>query len=344
MNYRPWLVALVMSLGVFWSTLLFAVDWQAFKKDFLSEDGRVIDHYQHQRSHSEGQGYGLLLAIGSNDREAFDLIWAWTKNNLQVRESDHLFAWSWGNRDGSWSVLDYNNATDGDQLIAWALFQAYERWGIEEYRESALEITDSIRELLVWRREERSCLIPGYYGFDADKSLVLNPSYFIFTALQKFADYDRKDFWENVYQDSLTILKESLVSPLELPPDWIRLNAGKIETDTTRSEKFGFEAIRIPLYLAWDKRLDAVPGINGLLDLTNQLGFVPLWVNLVQAGTSLEPGPAGFQAVMARVAEDSGRAELARSLWENARSRAESEKENYYSRVLYLLARLEFSP
>ena len=47
-----------------------AFTWHDYKERFLLQDGRIIDTYQHNRSHSEGQGYGMLLAIANRDRQA----------------------------------------------------------------------------------------------------------------------------------------------------------------------------------------------------------------------------------------------------------------------------------
>jgi len=44
----------------------------------------------------------MLRAVWSNDRDTFDSVWSWTKENLRVR-GDHLFAWKY--KDG---VLDRN--------------------------------------------------------------------------------------------------------------------------------------------------------------------------------------------------------------------------------------------
>ena len=91
--------------------------WEHYKSTFISHDGRVIDYGQGQASTSEGQGYGMLLAVINGDKKAFDTIWGWTKANLTVRQ-DGLMAWLWGKRDNAmWEVMDYNNATDGDTLI-----------------------------------------------------------------------------------------------------------------------------------------------------------------------------------------------------------------------------------
>lgn len=93
--------------------------WQGYKQRFVTSAGRVVDTANGQISHSEGQGYGMLLAVAANDRPTFERLWGWTRANLMVRD-DQLIAWRWtpGQRP---PITDMNNATDGDILIAWAL-------------------------------------------------------------------------------------------------------------------------------------------------------------------------------------------------------------------------------
>lgn len=65
--------------------------WAAYKRRFVEADGRVADTGNLGTSHSEGQGYGLLLAAAAADRETFDRIWSWTNSRLLIR-SDRLAA------------------------------------------------------------------------------------------------------------------------------------------------------------------------------------------------------------------------------------------------------------
>lgn len=46
-------------------------EWDTFKARFLDPSGRVVDPQNGGISHSEGQGYGMLLALRADDREAF---------------------------------------------------------------------------------------------------------------------------------------------------------------------------------------------------------------------------------------------------------------------------------
>ena len=51
--------------------LLDAALWKAFRMSFVS-NGRVIDKDNGGISHSEGQGYGMILAEASGDRAIFE--------------------------------------------------------------------------------------------------------------------------------------------------------------------------------------------------------------------------------------------------------------------------------
>ncbi|WP_306812602.1 glycosyl hydrolase family 8 [Sphingobium sp. CFD-2] len=42
--------------------------WSTFKSAFLLRSGRIVDNGNGGVSHSEGQGYGLWLALCANDR------------------------------------------------------------------------------------------------------------------------------------------------------------------------------------------------------------------------------------------------------------------------------------
>ncbi|MFN2343252.1 MAG: glycosyl hydrolase family 8, partial [Desulfonatronovibrio sp.] len=190
-------------------------DWNVFKARFLTSDGRIIDRFQNNISHSEGQGYAMIMAALCNEPDIFDSLWKWTRDNLQVRRTDSLLVWSWGERfPEQWTVLDYNNATDGDILVAWALLLGAEQWPDSSYNTEALKLIKSIRNLLGIERHGRLMLLPGYQGFIEADTIRLNPSYFIFSAFEAFAQEDDQDFWNTVRDDSLDLLKSSLIPPL----------------------------------------------------------------------------------------------------------------------------------
>jgi endoglucanase len=340
-------IILGIGLLLIWGTAYAqpAREWEAYKGRFLTGDGRVIDFIQGRISHSEGQGYGLLLAVINDEPQTFSSLWKWTQDNLRMRKGDSLHAWKWGPRpNGQWAVLDYNNATDGDLLIAWALLNGAEKWKNETYRAQAKEIIKSIRENLIVQRRGKLYVLPGYYGFTLKEGEVLNPSYLILSAFKRFGQAEEPKFWKKVHEDSLEVLKKTTFGRLGLPADWVLVGESGASVYEKRSRFFGYEAIRTLLYLAWDENLTVIPGPRGLLDMYKKLGYVPLHVDLVQNNISLEEGSGGYYALYARAARDLGEAELSRALLQKASQKVQGEKEDYYSHTLYLLSQNEFKP
>jgi len=186
--------------------------YRHLKKTFIREGGRVVSN--DGTTSSESQSYALLMAVGMGDRETFDEVWGWTKNNLQVRD-DRLFAWIWA--DGA--VRDVNSATDGDEDIAYALLLAHERWGDASYREEALAI---IRD--IWRLDTRiiggrRVVVAGPYGFDRHDGVMTNPSYLAPSVYRAFARADSENDWIALIDTSYELLEECSY-PAGLASDW----------------------------------------------------------------------------------------------------------------------------
>ncbi|MGH7890429.1 MAG: glycosyl hydrolase family 8 [Thermodesulfobacteriota bacterium] len=313
--------------------------WQQYTGHFVSDEGRVIDYYQGSVSHSEGQGYGMLLAVLNDDKPAFDKIWQWTKNNLCVRK-DNLLAWLWGKRqNGEWKVIDYNNATDGDILVAFALLRAQKKWGAGSYDAEALKIIKAIRKEVAFSWQGRIFLLPGYYGFAVKDGAVISPSYFVFPAYKLFAEVDDKSFWEKVYGDAKFFLSRAVFSSYRLPSDWVSLSNSDFSISKERSVNFGYEAIRVPLYLSMEENHQFPEGINALPSIYKKNGYVPLWVRLTDGAVSSQQAPAGFYAVYSVVEKKNQDEALAKELFEKAKEKLLGEKDDYYSFTLYLLAK-----
>lgn len=315
--------------------------WEEYKSNFITKDGRVKDYSQNQISHSEGQGYGMRLAVIYNDKATFEKLWYWTKSNLKLR-LDNLFAWQWGKRpNGEWNVVDYNNATDGDILIAYALLKADERWHDNNYKNEALKIIGDIRKNLAINWQDRTFLLPSYYGFVKENGFVLNPSYLIFPAFRYFAQEDDKSFWEKIYKDSLYLIGQACFGKLCLPSDWVILTDSRIAVFTERNSIFGNEAVRVLLYLSSEKPPQFPKGVEKILDMYKRIGYFPLWVDLEKDSFSLQPSPAGYYAIYALAAKRLGDNVLSKKLFNEAREKLSSEKNDYYSFSLYLLATSE---
>jgi endoglucanase len=199
--------------------------WVSYQNKEIQSDGRTMDKSLNYLTTSEGQSYSLLRAVWMDDKEVFDRVLEWTKNNLQKREDDNLFAWKWGRIDhGVWGILEdlggLNTATDADVDIALALILAHKRWNQEHYILEARRILNDIWEVEVLEINGRPYLLAGNWAKD-DEIPTLNPSYFPFAAYPIFADVNPENDWMAVKETSYEVLERTTVL---LPPDWVGID------------------------------------------------------------------------------------------------------------------------
>ncbi len=306
--------------------------WQAWKARFMTAQGRVVDGANGLMSHSEGQGYGMLLAVAANDRPAFDALWGWTRGNLMVRP-DALVAWRWEPEKRS-GVGDVNNATDGDLLIAWALAEAAEWWADGAYRVAARRIAVELaRKTLLLKTKWGALILPAVDGFAAEDrpdGPVVNPSYWVFPALERLRLVAPEIDWKGVAQSGLDLLKESRFGDARLPSDWVALKDGRPKPAEGFPTTFGYNAIRIPFYLAWagvGERDHYAPFVAAFRDK-------PVASHDVVANTSEPLADPGYRALAAlTLCATTG------ASWP-AELRAGGAPEHYYPATLRLLALL----
>jgi endo-1,4-beta-D-glucanase Y len=194
--------------------------WETYKSRFVMPDGRVVDDGNGGISHSEGQGYAMLLAVLANDAGAFNRIWTWTKKELYTRP-DGLASWRW-EPDKTPRITDPNNASDGDLLIAWALAEASDRWARPEWAREAVRIGP-----------------------------VVNLSYWVFPAFDSLKRVAPSIDWSGYRASGLSLLRHARFGSARLPPDWISIAKGRVEIAEGFPPTFSYNALRIPLYLAW---------------------------------------------------------------------------------------------
>lgn len=307
--------------------------WSAWKAGFVTDQGRVIDTANGRMSHSEGQGYGMLLAVAADDRVGFERIWAWTRANLMVR-GDALLAWRW-EADKRPAVGDLNNATDGDLLVAWALTEAAEHWNDASYRVAARRIAvEAARKTIALREGEGPLLLPASAGFgpeDRSDGPVVNLSYWVFPAFERLRLAAPEIDWRGVAQTGLDLLKKAQFGVQKLPSDWISARDGKVAPAQGFPPQFGYNAVRIPLYMA----------MAGVGERAHYQPFVTAWKQPmatvdVAAGTPVEPlSESGYRAVsLLTDCAVSGARVPAAQFAEGAGTAAE----NYYPATLRLLA------
>jgi endoglucanase len=272
--------------------------WENYKQRFV-RSGRVVDDVN-RISHSEGQGYAMLIAVKAGDRTGFNDIWRWTKRELYI-DGSGLAAWQW-NEKTSPNVTDRNNATDGDILIAWALIEAGEKWKCADHIDAARSIVSAIGRNVVAASAAGAVLLPGRTGFSAEDHAdgqVLNLSYWVFPAFERLKGLAPEFDWTGVQASGLRLLRESRFGPMRLPADWIAVGSAAPAPAKAFPARFGYNAIRIPLYLAW-AGIAAPDVLRPFAGLWNEkLNLGPFEVEL-PSGSALDTfGGAGFKAVVA---------------------------------------------
>jgi len=228
-----------------------AGEWTSYVEAFVSDEGRVIDTANNNISHSESQGYGLLLSVLADDRPTFERIWSFTQTELLVRD-DGLAAWRWDPASTP-HITDINNATDGDMLIAYGLALAGKAWSVPDFTDRARTMTETIGRSLLVEIDGMPAILPGTEGFvdrPAGDGPVFNPSYWIFETMPVFAGLDPGTDWPAIGETGIEIVRRARVTKTGLPPDWARLNDdGAVLPAADFPPEFGYNGIRVPLYL-----------------------------------------------------------------------------------------------
>ncbi len=304
--------------------------WAVWRNHFVEPSGRVVDNANGGISHSEGQGYGMLLAVLSDDEATFRLIWNFTRTELFIVGKD-LPAWRWDAATNP-HIQDTNNATDGDILIAYALTLAGRAWDDDGLIDSARTMAEAIGRKTVVAAPGRRLILPGADGFSAEErpdGPVVNLSYWVFEALPVLAELDPTTDWQAVAATGLELAQNARFGPADLPPEWLSIGHGRLRPAQGFDAVFGYNAIRIPLYLM--RAGLATP--NRLAPfLANRNGDGSSNVVLLANGAKIEPlADQGYRMVLAA-------AECATSGVPLPSDLADYNATLYYPATLYLLA------
>lgn len=306
-------------------------EWLAFRNGYMTPDGRIVDTGNNSQSHSEGQGWGLMAAQAADDPQMFATILDWTQRNLQ-RRSDALHAWRYRPNDPN-PVSDLNNATDGDLFIAAALARAAMRWNRPDYAHAAARIGRDILGL-VRQAGSRTVLLPAAVGFEKPDAITVNPSYYAFALFPDLAALAPSPLWAKLQQDGLATVLEGRFGHWGLPPDWMRVDrrTGALSVSPGWPPRFSYDAIRVPLHLAW-AGLPGAPALDAFRDYWQAgRGLPAAWVDLRTQETAPYAAPPGFQAVAAVALRSNSRQPYAIPFVKNAK--------DYYSAGLILLSHM----
>ncbi|WP_157961972.1 glycosyl hydrolase family 8 [Acuticoccus kandeliae] len=243
-----------------------------FASRYMEPSGRIFDPENGGISHSESQAYGMAIAFSADLPEAFDRIWSWTRDNL--RNADGLHAWKYVPGQG---VVDRNNATDADLIIAAMLSLAAKRWNRGDYLAYAAQTADSLGKSVLVNHKGRVVMLPGKVGFmppSQPDGPVVNLSYYHFDMMQVVADLAPQHPWGAAIETGWSFYLRVLQA--WNPSDWTSV-ADPDHPVPARNfpKRSSYDAIRAPINILstpWAARPDVLKIID---DRFKQYGGIP---------------------------------------------------------------------
>ncbi|CAH0528851.1 glycosyl hydrolase family 8 [Vibrio hippocampi] len=182
-----------------------------------SEDGNYQGHYIKTTDtndiRTEGQSWGMTIAVMMNKQTDFDNLWRFAKK-YQKNSTNHqdpykqgVYAWQLKfNSKGKVYKADEGPAPDGEEYFAFALLNADARWGSNgriNYYQEALTMLNTIKNKLMKNK---------VIVFSPYVDNVTDPSYHLPAFYDYFADRvtkkTDKDYWSSVADRSRKFLKD----------------------------------------------------------------------------------------------------------------------------------------
>ena len=219
---------------------------RAFLTDWVS-GGRVIRRDQGSDTVSEGQAYGMLIALSQKDEKTFDSLWNWTKKHLQRR--DGLLAWRWQNG----TVVDETPASDADLDTARALVIAGKNFDRPDLTKAGVRIATAIANILTVETSLGRILIPGPWA--ATNPHSYNPSYASPVSFQVLGDATGDGRWAQLAAGSRNVTTK-LLNLAALPSDWAQVNDDGMvavtpgPTGGSGAVTYGYDATRTAIRFA----------------------------------------------------------------------------------------------
>ena len=226
-------------------------EWQAFKRLYVSDDGRVVDASTPQAvTVSEGQAYALTFALVDNDQTSFAKILNWTRDNLSAGDLSRVLpAWRWGRaEDGKWTVLDRNSASDADLWMSYSLGEAGRLWHNPAYTQQAKALTALVlREEVALVPGLGATVLPAPKGFVSRQSWRFNASYVPIQLLRALQYSGDSPLWTAVLESSNRVIIGS--APRGYAADWVLYHENQgFSTDAATHGLGNYNAIRVYLW------------------------------------------------------------------------------------------------
>ncbi len=286
---------------------------QGFLDEYVEADGRVVRRDEGGDVISEGQAYGMLIAVAVGDEARFRSIWRWTQTHLL--RADGVLAWRWADN----KVTDDNSAADADLDAARSLVLAGRRFNAPEFTRDGRRLAVAILENEtvavgtgvappgdvnppgLWVAGSGRLLVGGNWA--ATPPYVVNPGYFSPRAEWELFESSGDRRWADITRTQ-RVLGWQLMGSGMLPPDWATVSevGHAVPSEPVTGGvpvRFGLDAARLPIRFAesCDKQDRALAGV--MRPVLTASGDVPALRNLDGSAASDWQHPVALVAAAA---------------------------------------------
>jgi len=203
---------------------------QAYIQDIANNDVR-----------SEGQSYGMFIAVEMNMQAEFDKLWSYAKSCMQ--QSSGVFAWQM-NVD-SCTPISTGQAPDGDEYFAEALMLAHKRWGDS----GAINYgTEALKAMAAVAKQDFNSN-PAVVKFSAG-SRFSDPSYVLPLFYSEWACFDSANatLWNNAASYARTFFPKVINTTTGLAPYQANFDGSAYSAGNT----FNADSWRVPMNVMSD--------------------------------------------------------------------------------------------
>ncbi len=293
---------------------------------------------------SEGQSYGMTIAVQMGMKSEFDKLWNYAAKCM--RQSNGLFAWQMN--PASCTAKSTNAAPDGEEYFAMALMLASRRWGDAGTVNYGSEAKKVMQAMLAARPAGEFNSNPALVAFGPYQNYS-DPSYVLPLFYSEWACFDSNnaEFWKKATTDGRTLFQKAAHPTTGLCPG--QCNWDGTPYTASGNGNYNYDAQRVPMNImadfnlnnadawqtTWAKRMAAFWVKEGLANYGDTY-------NLDGSGKTgtRGAGPIAMNAMLAFALPTTDGKPFVQAAWDVP---VPNGTYRYYSGSLYLLAMLHLS-
>lgn len=316
---------------------------------------------------SEGMSYGMMIAVQTNHKPAFDALWNWAATHMRYSQGPRAGYFRWQCRPPG-CKRDEVPASDGEEYFATALLMASSRWGDGKGIYAYAEQANALLDVMLHKEAINGGVVDGVrsmFSADAgqvvfvpigDSALFSDPSYHLPAFYELWAQRAKgwggkqaqdRQRWSDIAQISRQYFVKSAHPDTALMPDYAEFDGRPKHLDGHGD--FRFDAFRTAANWAvdqawWGKNPAAIGLSRRLLTFFNSQARQPYpaqyRINGLPISEEAASGLVACNAVAALLVEWPLAERFVSDLWA---LEPPTGKWRYYNGLLQFMATLQVS-